>query len=320
MAQLQQLIAAGGKRIRPALALVGWHAAGAGGEPRAAHHLAASLELLHTCALIHDDVMDRSDTRRGRPTLHRALARRHRGSPAAAERFGTGTAILVGDLALIWSDELLHTGRPTAGQLAALRPLLLAMRTELILGQYLDLERTGGRRADAEPGDVEAALATIRLKTAKYTVERPLQLGALLAGAGPPVLEALSAYAIPLGEAFQLRDDLLGVFGDPTATGKPALDDLRDGKATVLVALALRHADAAQAGQLLAALGDPDLTEEQAAAVRRTIIATGAPRRVQQMIARRRQRALSSLVRAPLAPAATEALRTLADQAVHRLL
>lgn len=214
-APLRHFLDAGGKRIRPILAFVGWHAAGATGDPRTVVRLAASLELFHVSALIHDDVMDSSALRRGRPTVHRALARALQGddsgvSATAAARFGEGAAILIGDLAMVWSDELLLEGETNPKQLAALWPTLHAMRSEIVLGQYLDLRTTGC----ASP-DVSRALRIGRYKTAKYTVERPLHLGAIVAGADQNLLDQLSAYALPLGEAFQLRDDLLGVFGDP---------------------------------------------------------------------------------------------------------
>ncbi|MFI5987577.1 polyprenyl synthetase family protein [Streptomyces sp. NPDC051555] len=309
---LQEFLAAGGKRIRPVLAMVGWHAAGAHGSQQTACHLAASLELFHAFALIHDDVMDHSDTRRGHPTIHRSQAAQRGGSASSADRFGQGAAILIGDLALCWSDELLHTGLPAPLQLSAVLPLLDAMRTEVTLGQYLDL--AGNRHSI----DVDAALTVIRYKTAKYTIERPLQLGAALAGAPQPVLDALSAYAIPLGEAFQLRDDLLGVFGNPHTTGKPALDDLREGKATVLIALAYRHASREQADQLRHLIGCPDLNEVQARAARRIIRATGADHTVENMITERYDQAMASLDRARFEPAAIQALRSLADSAVKR--
>ncbi|MFI5867310.1 polyprenyl synthetase family protein [Streptomyces sp. NPDC051546] len=319
---LSQFVAAGGKRIRPVLAMVAWHAAGAHGTPRAAHHLAAALELFHAFALIHDDVMDRSDTRRGHPTIHHSQGALHthripapgRAFPSrAAARFGEGAAILIGDMALIWSDELIHTGGLTPAQLGRILPLLDEMRSEVILGQYLDLEAVLGR-----PGDVEAALTVIRYKTAKYTIERPLHLGAALAGADQRVLDALSAYAIPLGEAFQLRDDLLGVFGNPAVTGKPALDDLREGKATVLVALAFQSATRVQAQRLRQLLGRPSLTEEQAEAARHIIDDTGARTTVENMITERGEQALAALESAPVEPAALTTLRRLTDTLVRR--
>lgn len=323
---LQEFMAAGGKRIRPVLSLVGWHAAGAAGTPATAYCLAASLELFHAFALIHDDVMDRSETRRGQPTVHRAQARDyerrrpaalagHPEAAAAAERFGEGAAILIGDLALVWSDELLRTGRPTPEQMARVQPLLDEMRTEVTLGQYLDLAHTGR----AGP-DVDTALTVIRYKTAKYTIEHPLLLGASLAGANQPLLDALSAYALPLGEAFQLRDDLLGVFGNPALTGKPALDDLRQGKGTVLIALTLQRAGRAEADQLRRFLGCRTLTEDQADVARGIIVGVGADHAVDRMITQRYEEALAALDGASIEPSAAGALRHLADQVVRRHL
>ncbi|MFE0797587.1 polyprenyl synthetase family protein [Streptomyces mutabilis] len=317
-APLRHFLDAGGKRIRPILAFVGWHAAGATGDPRTVVRLAASLELFHVSALIHDDVMDSSALRRGRPTVHRALARALQGddsgvSATADARFGEGAAILIGDLAMVWSDELLLEGETNPKQLAALWPTLHAMRSEIVLGQYLDLRATG----DASP-DVSRALRIGRYKTAKYTVERPLHLGAIVAGADQNLLDQLSAYALPLGEAFQLRDDLLGVFGDPAVTGKSALEDLRDGKATVLTALALQTATPQQRRALTDWLGKPHLTEEQAAVARRIIAATGAPAQAEEMIATRYRTAMDALDDARLPCAARRALRDIAEAATRR--
>ncbi|MGW2542339.1 polyprenyl synthetase family protein [Kitasatospora sp. NPDC001574] len=317
---IAELLAAGGKRVRPILAMIGWHAAGAGGDPDTALHLAASLELFHAFAIAHDDVMDRSVTRRGRPTVHLVQsAQCERRIPAAdlarragaAERFGENAAILVGDLALLWSDELFRLGYPTPVQLARVTPLLSAMRFDAILGQYLDLEAGTHHR-----GDLESALAVARHKAVKYTVEGPLQLGAALAGADQALMDALSAYATPVGEAFQLRDDLLGVFGDPDRTGKPVLDDLREGKATVLITLALQQATRSQRDQLRLFLGCSSLTPDQAEVARRIIETTGARQAVERMIAERHEQALTAL--GAFAPPTADALRRLAVQAVRR--
>ncbi|GAA3909903.1 hypothetical protein GCM10023084_72520 [Streptomyces lacrimifluminis] len=201
---LRCFLFSGGKRLRPALCVIGWNAAADEPPTGAVLQAAASLEMFHAFALIHDDVMDSSDTRRGHPTTHRSLAAHHAGR-RDAERLGTSAAILLGDLALAWSDELLHTAGLTPGQLAEAVEVVGEMRTELMYGQYLDL-CAAGQPCD----DVDAALKTARYKTARYTIERPLHLGIALAGGNPPLRVALSAYALPLGEAFQLRDDLLG--------------------------------------------------------------------------------------------------------------
>ncbi len=220
---------AGGKRLRPAFCYWGWRGAGGPAESDdAALRAAASLEFLQACALIHDDVMDGSDTRRGLPSAHRRFAGVHRGAEwlGSPESFGVGAAILLGDLCLVWADEVLLSTDFPVQSLRRAKTVYDDMRTELMAGQYLDLleQARGG-------GSVERALTVVRFKSAKYTIERPLHLGAVLAGADAALIAAYSAYGLPLGEAFQLRDDILGVFGDPNETGKPAGDDLREGKA-----------------------------------------------------------------------------------------
>src|SRR5690606_9511065 len=200
-----------------------------------------------------------SDTRRGLPSTHRRIAGLHRDSgwSGAAEEFGRGAAILIGDLCLAWSDEMYQGSGLPAEALAAGRRPFDAMRTEVMAGQYLDtLEQVRDGEA------VEAALRVMDYKSAKYTVERPLHLGAALAGRYDDLAPVYTAYGRPLGLAFQLRDDLLGVFGDPERTGKPAGDDLREGKRTVLVAETLARAGAADAAEFRRRLGDPDLSAE----------------------------------------------------------
>src|SRR5215469_4907376 len=244
---------AGGKRLRPAFCYWGWRGAGGPDCPEIIN-AAAALELLHAGALIHDDLMDASDTRRGQPSLHRQFEARHaaRGWYGSAEAFGMGMAILLGDLLICWTDEMFHASGLPGDALRRGRPVLDQMRTEVFAGQYLDLL---GQAAGDET--VAGALRVVELKTAKYTIERPLHLGAALAGAGPDLAgprgpgsggalagdggtaggdgslaAAYTAYGLPLGIAFQLRDDILGVFGDPAQTGKPAGDDVREGKRT----------------------------------------------------------------------------------------
>jgi geranylgeranyl diphosphate synthase type I len=250
--------------------------------------------------------MDNSDTRHGRPTAHRALATQHQGHPDA-ESLGVNTAILLGDLALGWSYELLHTSDATPAQQRQIWPLLNALRTETLVGQYLDLAATGDPTADAD-----TAWRIIRYKTAKYTIERPLHLGATLAGATRPQLDALTAYALPLGEAFQLRDDLLGIWGDPARTGKSTLDDLREGKHTVLYTTALGRATTPQQRSLQHRFGHPRLNEADAAEIRGVLTASGAQTAVEQLLTCRHEQALAALDTALLLPAATAALRHLA--------
>ena len=309
---LRGFLSAGGKRIRPLLCVVGWYAAAGSGDAGAVIRVAAALEMFHAFALIHDDVMDNSDLRRGRPTVYRTLTALYSGRPGA-ERLGRQSAILVGDMALTWSDELLHTAELAADQSKDVQRLLDAMRSEVMYGQYLDLLSSG------RPGaDLQHALKIARYKTAKYTVERPLHLGAALAGAASNVMLAYSAYAIPLGEAFQLRDDLLGAFGDPAQTGKPLLDDLREGKLTALMAIAVQRADARQRATLCSLVGTPSLDESGARTIRDILYATGAPAAVEQMITVRRRQAVDALDLCYLDPEAAQALRQLADAAVAR--
>ncbi|MFJ2559654.1 MULTISPECIES: polyprenyl synthetase family protein [unclassified Streptomyces] len=314
---LRDMIAAGGKRIRPVLCVVGWLAVSDRPPPPAVWRVAASLELFHLFALIHDDIMDASETRRGKPTAHRLLAARHH-ARGDAETLGVNAAMLLGDLALGWSYELLHATHlsPTAEHLSRVWPLLNALRTETLVGQYLDLISAGP--VSATLPDTVAARRVIRYKTAKYTCERPLQLGAHLAGADTNLLAALSAYALPLGEAFQLRDDLLGVYGSPERTGKSVLDDFREGKHTVLAALALQRATPAQARVLHAGLGNRDLTAVEASEMRQVLTDTGAQATVENLISERYEEALTALDHAPLRPAATTILRSMATAAASR--
>ena len=253
----------------------------------------ASLELLHASALVHDDYMDASDTRRGRPATHRGFAAEHRadGWRGDPEQYGASAAILLGDLLLSWSDELLRRcGLPTERVVSAL-DVFDRCRSEVITGQFLDVSVQARGVAD-----VDAAMTVLRYKSAKYSIERPLHIGATLAGGTPDQLRQLSAFGLPLGEAFQLRDDLLGVFGDPSATGKPAGGDLVEGKRTVLVALALDAAPRPDAARLDAALGTP-LTDADVAELRRIIDDSGAHEQVEQVIGELATTATGALAR-----------------------
>ncbi|MEJ2859463.1 MULTISPECIES: polyprenyl synthetase family protein [unclassified Saccharothrix] len=303
---------AGGKRLRPLFCCCGWVAAGGEPDDPAVLWTAAALELSHSFALIHDDLMDASDLRRGRRTVHRTVADDCGCPRDEAERFGAGTAILVGDLCFAWCDELLTRPRLPEERLRTVRRLVGTMRTELIAGQYLDI---------APPSDeppMSRAWRVVRLKTARYTVELPLQIGAALAGGDRRLLAACSAYGAPLGEAFQLRDDLLGVFGDPAVTGKPDSDDLRDGKRTVLMALAWQQSTPEQRELIETLHGNPALSSEDAQRLRDVIVATGAPDRVERMIETRAHRALAALRTAPVTAPARRALTDLVALATRR--
>ncbi|GAA2682487.1 polyprenyl synthetase family protein [Streptomyces violaceolatus] len=274
--RLAALTARGGKRLRTAFAHCGWRAAGGSGDATAVLRTGAALELLQACALVHDDVMDGSVQRRGAPALHVDLARGHwaAGMHGSSESFGTSAAVLTGDLALAWADDLLTETALGTPHGPRLHGEWRAMRTEMVAGQYRDLHAQAARSSG-----VDEALAIATLKSALYTVARPLALGAVLAGAADgDALEALRAAGRCAGLAFQLRDDLLGAFGDPALTGKPADDDLRSRKLTYLLAVAVRLADAADDHLAAAALApDADPKSEKAVRqVRSALVRTGA--------------------------------------------
>jgi geranylgeranyl diphosphate synthase type I len=313
-------VAGGGKRLRPLFAYWGWRGArdtgpGSGEDDAAVLRAVAALEFVHASALVHDDVMDGAETRRGRPATHVGFAARHADDALTGDRelFGTGAAILIGDLALVWSDEMLRCSGISEAALSRARAVWDTMRTEVTAGQYLDLLRAAG----GLPGP-DGALTVARYKSAGYTVQRPLQLGAAIAGAGPEVAEAYTAIGLPLGEAFQLRDDVLGVFGDPAVTGKSADDDLREGKQTLLIALAEEAADEAGRRLLDRLLGNADAGPEEFDALRTLLESTGARARVEERITERTALARSAIAAAPLADDARAALDALAVAATSR--
>jgi geranylgeranyl diphosphate synthase type I len=287
----------GGKRLRPEFLWCGWASVtpADSAPPEALLAVGAALELIQACALIHDDVIDRSESRRGRPSMHRAVAKVHAddGLAGDAEHYGVSAAILLGDLALAWADDLYLAGAHSLDAVGRSMPVWRAMRTEVLAGQLLDLAESAS--TDRDPSHQAAnAMRVNRFKTAAYTVERPLHLGAVLAGAGPETVHALRSYGGDVGVAFQLRDDLLGVYGDPAVTGKPAGGDLIEGKRTLLLAAARE------------ALGDrPELLAELDAGIGSTnadtgrlaeiIAGTGAPDAMEQRISELRESGLAAL-------------------------
>lgn len=310
---------AGGKRLRAAFCRAGFEAVHGPlppGSPEEASVLraAAALEVLHASALVHDDVMDASDTRRGRPATHRAFESRHRaeGWRGSAAGYGTAAAILLGDLLLSWADELVRRCGLPADRVAAALDLLDLTRSEVIVGQFLDVSVQARGRTG-----VEEAMRVLRYKSAKYSVERPLHIGAALAGASGAQLEALSDFGLPVGEAFQLRDDLLGVLGDSAVTGKPAGDDLREGKRTVLVAHALDLLPADDAERLERALGT-DLDPAQVADLQRIVADSGATGLVEERIDALTRDALAALRSGPFVASAVPSLERLGLAAVRR--
>lgn len=308
------LLTARCKRLRPEFVYWGHRATGADHDD-AVVDVAAAVELLHTFALLHDDVMDGSDQRRGRPTAHRAFAAQHQaaGWSGDARRFGESAAVLAGDLVFVWADEMLREASWPADALGRAGRVFDVMRNEVMVGQYLDL-----LQASDPASDESAARKVALLKSARYTVTRPLEMGASLAdpAVASPVQPALRTYGDALGIAFQLRDDVLGLYGDPEATGKSDLDDLREGKRTLLVLRALRLATEPQASVLREALGNPDLDVDQAARVRDVVADTGALASVEALLVAKHLEAVHTLAVVP--EPARAALTQLADVAVWR--
>ncbi len=300
---LGDLVRAGGKRLRPAFCHWGFVAAGGDpGDPRALD-AAAAIELLHTMALVHDDVMDGSDLRRGTATVHEWFIECHRakGWASEARRFGEGAAIVVGDIAFVLADVLLAEAPRAA------RQVFDEMRLELCVGQYLDLVGT----AAAEP-DGDAAARIALFKSGKYTVERPLQLGTALAGRLDELAAPLEAVGLPLGRAFQLRDDVLGVWGDAELLGKPVGQDLREGKPTPLLAHAWAHASDAQRRELRR-LGRRDLSEKEIDGLTRLLEELGARAMAEAAIEQWVAEALDALDAAPISEEARVGLKELAS-------
>ncbi len=316
-AALEEFVLRGGKRLRPAFAYWGWRAvAGRDAGPEALR-LFGALEMLHACALVHDDVIDASATRRGWPTVHRAFAERHRRAAwhGSSEQFGISAAILLGDLALVWADDIVATsGLALPAQLRVQR-VWADIRTEVLGGQYLDIvaEASGAE-------SVASAMNVNTFKTASYTVSRPLQFGAAAAADRPDVHQVFHQFGTDLGVAFQLRDDVLGVFGDPVVTGKPSGDDLRSGKRTVLLAEAVELADKTDpvAAKLLRTSIGSDLSDAQVADVCQVIEAVGALSAVEAHIVMLTARSLDLLEHAPIDAQAKAGLADLARLAANR--
>lgn len=335
---LRDFIVNGGKRVRPTFAWAGIRAAleGGGGSlealcekendatsslttkftPHSVLNALSAFEFIQACALIHDDIIDRSDTRRGFPTAHRTFEGKHRerGWLGSSEHYGISQAILLGDLAFAWADDLYNDSGLSDVALRRARPAWRAMRTEVIAGQILDIavEANGSE-------DVADSFAVIKYKTASYTVARPLHIGAALAGANEQTQTMLRGVGQDIGEAFQLRDDQLGVFGDPEVTGKPSGDDLRTGKRTTLINEALRRGSAAQVAALREGLGQGvESSEADIERLRDIIHDTGAQSEVEALIEARTQRAIESLKSGGLGTDITTELTALADKLTHR--
>ncbi|OBJ49776.1 polyprenyl synthetase family protein [Mycobacterium sp. 1423905.2] len=319
-AWLEEFVLRGGKRLRPVFAYWGWQAVAPEDPDAEVLLLFGALELLHASALIHDDVIDVSATRRGRPTAHMHFAELHRErrwrGPAA--QFGASAAILLGDVAQAWADDIISevsAARLPADAQRRVRRVWSDIRTEVLAGQYLDIV------VEASAADsIASAMTVATYKTACYTVMRPLQLGVAAAADRPDVAGAFGQFGTDLGVAFQLRDDVLGVFGDPEVTGKPSGDDLRSGKRTVLLAEAIALADRVDppAAHLLRTSIGSELTDAQVHRLREAIVDVGALAAAENRITALTQRALDTLASAPINPAAKTGLRALASLATDR--
>ena len=307
---VRALLMAGGKRLRPAFCHWGFVGAGGADDDMASVRAGAAFELLQAFALFHDDVMDGSSTRRGQRTVHLEFADMHesQGWTGEARRFGEGVAILVGDLAFVYADQLL------AGASASAIDIWNELRIELNIGQYLDIVGTARRERDRG-----AAERISRYKSGKYTIERPLHLGAMLVAPDrrAELLPALSAYGLPLGDAFQLRDDVLGAFGDEATTGKPVGDDLIEGKPTPLLAIATNRAGAAQLATL-DLVGRPGLGDREVVEIQQVLVNTGALAELEQVIADLAHSAIAAIRRAPITGTAQDELEELARYVAWR--
>ncbi len=314
---LEEFVLIGGKRLRPAFAYWGWRAITGRDADDGELLLFSALELLHACALVHDDVIDASATRRGSPTTHRKFAELHRarGWRGSADQFGMSAAILLGDLALVWADDIVAGADLPADARRRVRGVWSDIRTEVLGGQYLDIV--------AESSGVDSIASAMRVntyKTASYTVVRPLQLGVAAAADRPDIHALFHELGTDLGVAFQLRDDVLGVFGDPAVTGKPSGDDLRSGKRTVLLAEAVELADKSDpvaANRLRSAIGTA-LTEAQVRELCEMIEAVGALAAVEDRIDLLTRRALAALAAAPIDEVAKAGLTDLARRVADR--
>jgi geranylgeranyl diphosphate synthase type I len=305
---LAQMVLAGGKRLQPAFCQ--WAFVGAGGSPgdQLVVDAAAALELIHTSALIHDDVMDGSDRRRGMASVHARFSGEHgdHGWHGESRRFGEGVAILIGDLAIAYGDSLMaNAPRPALD-------IYNQLRIEMCVGQYMDLLSAAGGSLD------ERRSRWIALyKSGRYTVERPLHLGAALAGRFDELAGPLSDYGLPLGEAFQLRDDLLGTFGDSSVTGKPVGHDLREGKPTLLLAIAARRGGPC-ATELLSRVGSPALGEPEIAALQRMLLDLGVKDELEARIGGLVAQAVAAAEAAPVTEDCRVALTELAVYIARR--
>lgn len=307
--EIGRFVAAGGKRLRPLLVLLGYGAAGGDADVTGP---ALAVELVHTCALIHDDLIDRSATRRGEPTSHHAFAALAGSWAGDPEGFGSAASILAGDLAHVLADALFLDCVVASEQLLEAFRSFITMREEVTGGQFLDV--LSQHRGDTS---VDLALTIAERKSGRYSVARPLQIGALLAG-GRELADGLVRFGIPLGVAFQLRDDVLGVFGSEQATGKSVVSDLVEGKRTYLVAATLERLSPQRSVRFQSLLGRSDLEGDEADELRDAMRRSGGldatERRAEELL----EEALTALGSLALPSEVRDDLRSLAGFLVNR--
>lgn len=310
-----------GKRLRASFLAAGWRLYGGVPLDPAEIQAGAGLELFQLAALVHDDLMDSSPTRRGLPAAHHQFATLHdrRQMISGRQTFGDAGALLLGDLLLVAAESELQGALRTAPAHAhAARQVFEEMMAEVTVGQYLDIYAQSAPWSAQPQDDVERARRVIRAKSARYSVEHPVALGAVMAGATSEQTTAIRAVGLPVGEAFQLRDDVLSVFGDPAVTGKPAGDDLREGKRTVLVTLAMTTAIPSEVAFLREHLGNPNLAEAQVDEIRRILRTSGALDQVEELISERAQTAAKAIDKLDTDPLGKELLFALAQAAISR--
>lgn len=319
-----QKLSTGGKRLRALLAYWGWRGAGGAPDSPAIARAGAAIELFQSAALIHDDIIDRSETRRGAPAVHKWFEATHRKNSwrTASDAYGTSSAILAGDLCLSWSEEMFSSVGEASRSGSAARKIFDLMRTEVMAGQYLDIlgEVIPSNGAEASQ---QRAEHVVRYKSAKYSCEHPLALGGALASGisyqeTSELIDAYRRFALPLGEGFQLRDDVLGVFGKPEETGKPAGDDLKEGKRTVLIALTQKLASQDDWEKLDRALGNQELTSEDIVQLQQIITTSEALEEHESMILAKGSTVDQALEHIQVEPMVKQALAQIANKALHR--
>lgn len=323
--RLESFVLGGGKRMRPRFGIAAYCACAPSGDQTTSTDIdtavkaLAALELIQACALIHDDIIDASATRRGLPTVHVAFSAEHSaaGWSGNADSYGRSQAILLGDIALAWADEMFSEALVACPTMSIdlyrrAHAVWADMKTEVLGGQMLDVHAEA-----TNASDLDTPARVNRFKTAAYTIERPVHLGAVLAGAATETISALRTFGVSMGIAYQLVDDMLGVFGNPEVTGKPSGDDIREGKRTLLINYALNEASPSDAEELSRVLG-AELDAEQLARSRDILTASGAVNHVQEEIERLTSEGLAALDHAALYAAGEKTLRGLAGRAVDR--